>query len=432
MGIKFSLMLVSFLKRSRPLAFRPFSSTNYSIWDNIQLGPADPILGLTEAFKKDTDKRKVSLGAGTYRDDENKPYVLECVKKAIVINDKKYPDFEYLGVDGLPAFVQSGLKLAYGENSNTLKAGNIAGCQALSGTGSLRLGGVYLKRFVPNAVVYLPDETWPNHRNIFRDSGLEMKNYRYYDPNTRGLNQAGLLEDLRALPRGSVVVLHASAHNPTGVDPTQEQWLQIRDIVKERGLIPFFDMAYQGFTSGSPDRDAFALRAFDEAGIPLLLAQSFAKNFGLYGTRTGIFSITCGNSKQAEAILSQLKILARPIWSSPPINGARIVETILNTPELDTLWRKEVKIMADRIASMRTSIVDNLRSAGSQHNWSHITNQIGMFAYTGLNKEQVNRLREEFRIYLTLDGRISIAGLNTKNVQYVANAFHEVTKNARF
>jgi aspartate aminotransferase len=403
----------------------------FSLWANVPLGPPDPILGVTEAFKKDTASSKVSLGAGTYRDDNNKPYILECVRKAVQVIQSKNLDYEYLPVEGLQGFINASSTLAYGDNSAAIKEKRVVGIQALSGTGSIRLGSAFIKRFLPGVVVYIPEVTWPNHRNILRDSGVEFKNYKYYNPQTKGLNIDGLLSDIKAAPNGSVFLLHASAHNPSGVDPKPEQWLKIREAILQKKHLAFFDMAYQGFTSGDPARDAFAVRSFVEGNVPVILGQSFAKNFGLYGLRTGLFSVILDNPKQFEAVQSQLKILARPIWSNPPLTGARIVDTVLHDKELNALWHKEVKMMADRIASMRIALVDSLKKLGSPHNWQHITDQIGMFAFTGLNEEQVKTLTQKHHIYLTADGRISIAGLNTKNVEYVAQAFHDVTKSSK-
>jgi len=275
----------------------------------------------------------------------------------------------------------------------------------------------------------VPSPTWGNHNNIFRDSGLEVKQYRYWDRATNGLDLDGMLADLQAAPDGSAVLLHACAHNPTGVDPTPEQWKKICSVLKARpGLSLFFDSAYQGFASGDAEADAFALRHFVSEGVPVALAQSFAKNFGLYGERVGVLNVVCDDADEAARVLSQLKIIIRPMYSNPPCHGARIVHAVLSDPSLEKQWRSECKTMAERIIAMRTALSDEVRKAGSTKDWGHITSQIGMFCYTGLDAERVKRMTEEFHIYLTKDGRISMAGLNSDNVAYVAKAMHEVSK----
>ena len=400
-----------------------------STWRHVEMGPPDAILGITEAFKRDSDPRKVNLGVGAYRDDANKPWVLPSVKKAEekLFSDKL--DHEYLPIQGLEAFRNASVKLAYGDSA-AVREGKIASIQCLSGTGSLRLGAAFLERFYNGGekVIYLPNPTWGNHKNVIRDSKMAWKDYKYYEPAMHGINMGKLLGDLNAFPSKSIIMLHACAHNPTGADPTHEEWIQIRETMQKKHHIAFFDMAYQGFASGDTVKDAFALRHFVEHKVPVLLAQSFAKNLGLYGERIGCFSVVTESSEEANRILSQLKILARPMYSNPPLHGARIVSTVLNTPELNAQWLQDVKTMADRIISMRKNLVAGLKEAGSTKNWSHITNQIGMFAFTGLNADQSKRLASEHHVYLTLDGRISIAGLNSKNVHYVAQAIHAVTK----
>lgn len=398
-------------------------------WRHVEMGPPDPILGISEAFKRDTDPRKVNLGVGAYRDDTNKPWILPSVKKAEekVFND--HLDHEYLPIHGLEAFRNASVKLAYGDCA-AVREGKIASVQCLSGTGSLRLGAAFLERFYNGGekVIYVPNPTWGNHKNVARDAKMAWKDYKYFEPASHGINMTKLLADLNTFPNKSIILLHACAHNPTGADPTHEQWMQIREVMQRKQHIAFFDMAYQGFASGDTVKDAFALRHFVDQGVPVLLAQSFAKNFGLYGERIGCFSVVAESTEEANKVLSQLKILARPMYSNPPLYGARLVTTVLNTPELNAQWLKDVKTMADRIIGMRTALVKGLADAGSSKNWAHITDQIGMFAFTGLNAEQSKRMASEHHVYLTLDGRISIAGLNSKNVNYVAQAIHSVTK----
>ncbi|KAJ1728502.1 aspartate transaminase aat1 [Coemansia sp. BCRC 34490] len=398
-------------------------------WAQIEMGPPDAILGITEAFKRDGDARKMNLGVGAYRTDEGKPYVLGAVRKAEEALLAKRLDKEYLPITGLAKFTGAAAELAYGADSSAL--GRVAITQTISGTGALRVGGAFLQRFYKTQqTVYLPSPSWGNHAAVFRDCGLKVANYRYYDAATRGLNLGAMLDDLRALPRGSIVLLHACAHNPTGVDPTPAQWQQIQSVVEEREHLAFFDMAYQGFASGDADRDAAALRAFVAAGkAPVVLSQSFAKNMGLYGERVGTFSIVGADAAERDRLLSQIKILVRPLYSNPPINGARIASEVLNNAPLRTEWLGEVKQMADRIIGMRTALRSRLEELGSVHSWNHITDQIGMFCYTGLKPEQVDRLAKDFHIYLTRDGRVSVAGITTANVNYLAESIHSVTKN---
>ena len=337
-----------------------------------------------------------------------------------------FSDKEYAGITGVADFCKASIKLAYG---NSLKEAT-AVTQTLSGTGALRIGGDFLARFYEagDKKIFLPTPTWGNHGNIFKDSGLQVGAYKYFSKETNGLDLKGMLADLKAMPAKSVVLLHACAHNPTGVDPTISEWQEILNAIGEREHQVFFDMAYQGFASGLPDKDAAAVRMFVDAGIPIILAQSYAKNFGLYGERVGALSIVCSDMKQKEAVESQLKIIVRPMYSNPPIHGARIVSTILNTPELNQEWLGEVKMMADRIIEMRTRLFDGIVKLGNKRDWSHIKNQIGMFCYTGLNAAQVERLTKEFHVYLTKDGRISIAGITPSNVDHLAKAMHEVSK----
>uniref|UniRef100_A0A2K6MWM9 Aspartate aminotransferase n=3 Tax=Colobinae TaxID=9569 RepID=A0A2K6MWM9_RHIBE len=357
-----------------------------SWWTHVEMGPPDPILGVTEAFKRDTNSKKMNLGVGAYRDDSGKPYVLPSVRKFVTV-------------------------------------------QTISGTGALRIGASFLQRFFKfSRDVFLPKPSWGNHTPIFRDAGMQLQGYRYYDPKTCGFDFTGAMEDISKIPEQSVLLLHACAHNPTGVDPRPEQWKEIATVVKKRNLFAFFDMAYQGFASGDGDKDAWAVRHFIEQGINVCLCQSYAKNMGLYGERVGAFTMVCKDADEAKRVESQLKILIRPMYSNPPLNGARIAAAILNTPDLRKQWLQEVKGMADRIIGMRTQLVSNLKKEGSTHNWQHITDQIGMFCFTGLKPEQVERLTKEFSIYMTKDGRISVAGVTSGNVGYLAHAIHQVTK----
>lgn len=302
--------------------------------------------------------------------------------------------------------------------------------QTLSGTGALRIGADFLARWYEAGPkhIYVPTPTWGNHNNIFKDANLSVSSYRYLNKQTNALDIDGMLEDLQKMPSNSIVLLHACAHNPTGVDPSPAQWQMILEAIQSKQHQVFFDMAYQGFASGMPDKDAAAVRLFTDAGLSILLAQSYAKNFGLYGERVGALSVVCANKAEKLAVESQLKIIVRPMYSNPPVHGARLVATILNDPQLHQQWMEEVKMMASRIIEMRSLLFNGLKELGSTRNWNHITDQIGMFCYTGLNAEQVERLTKEFHVYLTKDGRISIAGITPSNVSHLANAIHQVTK----
>ena len=416
-------MLSSTIAR-RATCARSNLTRGVSAWASVPAGPPDPILGISEAFKADKDSKKINLGVGAYRDDKGKPYVLPSVKKAEEIVRSSNPDKEYLPITGLPEFTKSAAKLAYGADSSPLSDGRISITQSISGTGALRIGGAFLARHYPHAkAIYLPVPTWGNHIPLFKDSGLEVRGYRYFDKSTIGLDFAGLKADLQAAPEQSIVLLHACAHNPTGVDPTQQQWKEISDIVKERKLFPFFDMAYQGFASGSTTRDAFALRHFVSEGHQVALAQSFAKNMGLYGERVGAFSLVTASPEEKARVDSQLKIVIRPMYSNPPLHGARIASTILGDQALNSQWEGEVKGMADRIISMRetlyNTLTNDLKTPGE---WSHIKSQIGMFSFTGLKPEQTKALAEKAHVFMTADGRISMAGLNAGNVHYFSES----------
>ncbi|KDQ20317.1 hypothetical protein BOTBODRAFT_27738 [Botryobasidium botryosum FD-172 SS1] len=416
------------LSRARPAAVRTLRTL--STWSAVPAGPPDPILGVTEAFKADKDPRKINLGVGAYRDENGKPYVLPSVLKAEEIITASKADKEYLPITGLADFTKLAAKLAYGADSAPLQEGRISSTQSISGTGALRIGGAFLARHYPHSkTIFLPVPSWGNHTPVFRDSGLEVKGYRYFDKKTVGLDFAGLKEDLRNAPEKSIVLLHACAHNPTGVDPTPEQWAEISDICKERGLFPFFDMAYQGFASGNTARDAFALRHFVKEGHQVALAQSFAKNMGLYGERVGLFSLTTSSPEEKARVDSQVKIIVRPMYSNPPIHGARIAGTILGSPELYTQWESEVAGMANRIISMRDKLYDTLtHDLKTPGEWRHIKSQIGMFSFTGLTPPQTKALAEKAHIYMTGDGRISMAGLNGGNIVYFAEGVNAAVR----
>ncbi|CAF0924024.1 unnamed protein product [Brachionus calyciflorus] len=405
-------------------------SVNHSHWwANVKMAPPDPILGVTDAFKRDTNKNKINLGVGAYRDDNGKPYVLECVKKAEAVVAAQNLDKEYTLITGVQEFCEASVRLLLGENSEIVKNKHYSTSQSISGTGGLRNGFEFLRKFYPyQKLVYLPTPSWGNHAPIATDSTFEVKSYRYYKPSTRGFDFEGCLEDISKIPEKSIILLQACAHNPTGVDPTPEQWREISRVVKQRSLLPFIDLAYQGFASGDIDKDAFAVRLFEQDGHEFLVSQSYSKNMGLYGERVGALTIVARDQEEIQRITSQIKTTIRRLYSNPPRHGAQIAATVLNTPELRSLWLQEVKGMADRIITMRKTLVENLQKEGSSHNWQHITDQIGMFCFTGLNEKQVERLIKEFSVYLTKDGRISVAGVSSKNNAYLAHAIHQVTK----
>jgi len=405
------------------------AARNSSFWSGVEMGPPDAILGVTEAFKKDNNPKKMNLGVGAYRDDNGQPFVLPSVRQAEQNVIAAKLNKEYAPITGESDFCKEAAKLAFGADSPVLKDSRNVTVQGISGTGSLRIGAEFISKHWPtNKTIFLPKPTWGNHTPIFKFAGFNVGGYTYYDPTTCGLNFSGAMEDIKNIPEGSVIMLHACAHNPTGVDPTPEQWKEISALVKQKNLLPYFDMAYQGFASGDVDRDAFALRHFIADGHNVLLSQSFAKNMGLYGERVGAFTVVCADGDEAARVESQIKILIRPMYSNPPRHGARIATEVMTNPELREQWLKDVKFMADRIISMRTQLRDGLAKNGSSRDWKHITEQIGMFAFTGMTPEQVEKITKDFSVYLTKDGRISIAGITSGNVGHLAEAMAAVTK----
>ncbi|KHJ48996.1 hypothetical protein D918_00114 [Trichuris suis] len=406
-----------------------FISRCTSSWfGSVCMGPPDAILGLTEAYNRDTNKMKVNLGVGAYRDDNGQPFVLPSVRKVEEMIMEAHLDKEYAGIAGIPQFCEAAVRLAFGDDHPVLTRRLNATVQSISGTGALRLAAAFFEKFHQGPkVVWVPNPTWNNHGNILRHTGLGMRYYRYYDPKTCGVDETGLIDDLTVIPRHSIILLHVCAHNPTGVDLNREQWLKVSEIIQRRELYPWFDMAYQGFATGDPDRDAYPVRLFLERGHQLTLVQSFAKNMGLYGERVGALTFVGSEEMEAQCILSQLKILIRPLFSNPPIHGARIAHLILTKPELKQQWLQDLKVMTNRIMGARRSLKDCLEKEGSSRNWQHIVDQIGMFCYSGLSEAEVNRLIKDYSIYLTKDGRVSVAGISSTNVQYLARAIHEVT-----
>ncbi|KAB5540569.1 pyridoxal phosphate-dependent transferase [Coniochaeta sp. 2T2.1] len=417
----------------------PITTTSFPA-EAVPQAPEDALFGLMRAYRADTSKDKVDLGIGAYRDDNAKPWVLPVVKKAdeILRND---PDLnhEYLPIAGLAPFTSKAIELILGADSPALADKRTASVQTISGTGAVHLGALFLARFYKvagaNRAIYLPNPTWANHNQIFTNVGLPLATYPYFDKTTRGLAIDGMLQALRDAPERSIILLHPCAHNPTGVDPTESQWRDIAAVMKQKKHFPFFDCAYQGFASGDLDRDAAAVRYFVEQGFELVIAQSFAKNFGLYGERAGCFHFVASPSPDAvnvtTRVASQLAILQRSEISNPPIYGAKIAATVLNDEALFAEWKENLKEMSGRIISMRKALRSKLEELGTPGTWNHITEQIGMFSFTGLSEPQVKRLQEEFHIYMTKNGRISMAGLNTRNVEYVAKSIDRVVRESQ-
>jgi len=414
-------------QQKQTLLLPPIQKRYHNWWTKVEMGPPDPILGVTVAFKNDTSPNKMNLGVGAYRDDKGQPFILSCVRKAETRISEAKVNHEYAPIGGVPEFTKVAASLLFGADAKEIKENRVATVQTISGTGALRVAGQFLKRFLPNADIYLPEPTWGNHKPIFKDSGYNLKSYIYYD-GKGGLDFEGMKKELKAAPNNSIILLHACAHNPTGVDPTPSQWKELSQLFKEKQHFPFFDAAYQGFASGNPVNDALPMRIFLDAGHQMLVCQSFAKNFGLYGERVGALHVIAGTAEETQKVLSQVLIVIRPMYSNPPIYGARLISEILNDKELAKEWAREVKLMADRIITMREQLVANLKQIGSKRDWSHITKQIGMFCFSGLNADQVKTLKEKWHIYMTNDGRISMAGVSSDKVKYLAEAIHDVTK----
>ena len=388
---------------------------------SVPMAPADPILGVTEAYVADQSPKKVNLGVGVYTDDQGRIPLLECVRHAESERLKNAPPRGYLPIDGLAAYDRAVQELVFGSERK-----NIVTVQALGGTGGLRVGADFL-RTISNGTAWISEPSWENHRQLFEAAGFKVGTYPYYDAKTHGLNFAGMKDALGAMPAGSVVVLHACCHNPTGVDLTQEQWRAVLDIVASRGLIPFLDLAYQGFAEGL-DADAYAARLFSEAMSPVFLSSSFSKSFSLYGERVGALSVVTASEEEAKRVLSNVKRLVRTNYSNPPTHGGQIVATVLGNPQLKSLWDREVGAMRDRIKAMRKALVDGIQKRVPGANFGFVLEQRGMFSYSGLSREQVLRLRSDYAIYTIETGRICVAALTTKNVDYVADAIAQVIR----
>jgi len=401
-----------------------------SVFDCAVPAPPIEVFQLGREFAADLAPEKVSLGVGAYRTDEGKPWILPCVKKAESILARQIEEekinHEYLPVLGLDGFTKAATKMLLGEDSPALAENRAFGIQCLSGTGSLRIGAEFLKRIMGCDTVYISAPTWGNHNLLFKYTGYsQIRTYRYWDADKKGMDWDGLCEDLGSAPARSVIILHACAHNPTGLDPTKEQWAKIAEICRANQLFPFFDCAYQGFASGCLNTDAWAVRYFVSEGFELFCSQSFSKNFGLYNERTGNLTVVTGRPENVENVKSQMTLIVRAMVSNPPAHGARIVETVLLNPELYEEWRDCIRVMSSRIISMRASLRQKLEELDTPGDWSHITSQIGMFSYTGLTQEMCVFLKQEKHLYLLKSGRISMCGITSKNVDYVAKAINE-------
>jgi aromatic-amino-acid transaminase len=396
-----------------------------SLFNAVEMAPRDPILGLTEQYNADPNPKKVNLGVGVYYDDNGKLPLLECVQKAEEKMMAAHAARGYLPIDGIAAYDGAVKSLVFGAESEPVKGGRVATIQALGGTGGLKVGADFLFKLNPKAKALISDPSWENHRGIFRDAGFEVGIYPYYDAEKRGINFEGMLSALNAAPAGTVVVLHACCHNPTGYDLTPAQWDQVVAAVKARKLVAFLDMAYQGFGQGISE-DRVAVDKFLASGEDFFVSTSFSKSLSLYGERVGALSVLCQNKEEAARVLSQLKIVIRTNYSNPPTHGGQVAATILNTPELRALWEQELAAMRVRIKQMRGALVEKLKSKGAKGDFSFITDQVGMFSYSGLGKEQMLRLRNEFGVYGIDSGRICVAALNSKNIDYVAESIAKV------
>ena len=400
-----------------------------SLFSAVEMAPRDPILGLNEQFAADTNPKKVNLGVGVYFDDKGKLPLLACVQAAEKALMDKAASRGYLPIDGIAAYDSAVKVLVFGAESAAVQEGRIATVQALGGTGGLKIGADFLKKINPEAQVLISDPSWENHRALFTNAGFKVQTYAYYDAGKRGVNFDGMLASLNAAAPGTIVVLHACCHNPTGYDITPAQWDQVIEVIKAKQLVAFLDMAYQGFGHGIAE-DGAVIGKFVAAGLNFFVSSSFSKSFSLYGERVGALSVVCGNKDEAARVLSQLKIVIRTNYSNPPTHGASVVAAVLNTPELRQQWEQELGGMRVRIKQMREKLVEGLKAAGVQRDMSFITQQIGMFSYSGLSKEQMVRLRTEFGVYGTDTGRMCVAALNSGNVEYVCQAMAQVLSEA--
>ena len=391
------------------------------LFSGIEMAPRDPILGLNEQFNADPNPAKVNLGVGMYYDETGKLPLLQCVAEAEARMQATPKPRGYLPIDGIAAYDKAVQGLVFGADSAAVQQGRIATVQGLGGTGGLKIGADFLKKVNPNARVLISDPSWENHRALFAGAGFGVDTYPYYDAARRGLNFDAMLAALNAAPAGTIVVLHACCHNPTGYDLTPEQWARVVQAVEERALVAFLDMAYQGFGVGLAE-DGAAIGQFVAAGVDFLVSTSFSKSFSLYGERVGALSVVCASKDEAARVLSQLKIVIRTNYSNPPTHGAQVVAMVLTTPALRALWEEELAAMRLRIKQMRVALQDKLAAAGVKQDMSFITRQQGMFSYSGLGAAQMQRLRSEFGVYGVDSGRICVAALNHGNIAAVVRA----------
>ena len=396
-----------------------------SLFSAVPMAPRDPILGLNEQFAADTNPHKVNLGVGVYYDDNGKLPLLQCVQAAEKAMMEAPKARGYLPIDGIAAYDAAVKALVFGADSEAVTSGRVATVQAIGGTGGLKIGADFLKKVSPDAKVLISDPSWENHLALFTNAGFQVETYPYYDAATRSINFTGMLAALNAARAGTIVVLHACCHNPTGYDITPEQWDQVVAVCKAGRLTPFLDMAYQGFGYGIAE-DGAAVQKFVAAGMDIFVSTSFSKSFSLYGERVGALSVLCENKDEAARVLSQLKIVIRTNYSNPPTHGGAVVAAVMSDPALRALWEKELAEMRVRIKAMRQKLVDGLKAAGIQQDMGFITRQIGMFSYSGLTKEQMVRLRNEFGVYGTDTGRMCVAALNDKNIAHVCASIAKV------
>lgn len=396
-----------------------------TLFSAVELAPRDPILGLNEAFNADTRPSKTNLGVGVYTDDNGKIPLLRAVREAEKIRLEAALPRGYLPIEGIAAYDSAVQKMLLGADSPIVTEGRAVTAQALGGTGALKIGADFLKRLNPDAKVAISDPSWENHRALFEAAGFEVVNYPYYEASTHGVAFDAMIAALNSYPAGTVIVLHACCHNPTGVDLTVDQWRRIVEVVKARELVPFLDMAYQGFADGI-DADAAAVRLFADSGLNIFISSSFSKSFSLYGERIGALTITTTSKDETARVMSQLKRVIRTNYSNPPTHGGAVVAAVLASPELRAMWETELGEMRDRIRAMRESLVAKLKAAGAKRDFSFVSAQRGMFSYSGLSAAQVERLKDEFGIYAVSTGRICVAALNTKNIDAVANAIAKV------
>ncbi len=396
-----------------------------SLFAAVEMAPRDPILGLNEQFAADTNPAKVNLGVGVYYDENGKLPLLKCVAQAEKQMQEAPAARGYLPIDGIAAYDKAVQGLVFGAGSAVVREGRVATVQGLGGTGGLKIGADFLKRLNPSAKVLISDPSWENHRALFTNAGFAVETYPYYDAARRGVDFDGMLAALNAAPAGTIVVLHACCHNPTGYDITPAQWDQVVEAVKARKLTAFLDMAYQGFGHGIQE-DGAVIGKFVAAGLDFFVSTSFSKSFSLYGERVGALSVLCENKDEAARVLSQLKIMIRTNYSNPPTHGGAVVAAVLGNPELRALWEKELGEMRVRIKAMRQKLVEGLKAAGVKQDMGFITEQIGMFSYSGLTKDQMVRLRNEFGVYGTDTGRMCVAALNSKNIDHVCQAIAKV------